>query len=469
MQPENGTDMSTESRRRAAAPETYLSGYFNEWSISELSVRLRSNQITSRHLTEQALGSIQRLNPSLNAFCSVDEAGSLDAAERADGEIRSGVDLGLLHGIPVAIKDIIDVSGQRTTCGSAIYAERFARRDAESVRRLKQAGAVIVGKTVMHEFAFGITGDRSLHGASRNPVDPTRMSGGSSGGSAVAVASGMVPLALGTDTAGSVRIPAALCGIVGYKPAFDAISTAGVYPLAPSLDHVGLFARTAGDVWSAYGMMVKEPVTSLSAPPENLNIGWLDTSPLAYTHPQIEQKCRQKLSASSITVSPAAFDFPEQLGEFFGDLILSEAHNAHIGDLALQGGIIDEDVRGRLQKGGEIPAWKYIRAVAFREEFRLNVMKLFGKYDLLALPTSPIIAPVLADGASTPATVSATRIALLALTSPWNLAGVPALSIPCGTVEGMPVGVQLICAPGSEKLLFKAAAKIEGMDLLMDA
>jgi Asp-tRNA(Asn)/Glu-tRNA(Gln) amidotransferase A subunit family amidase len=122
-----------------------------------------------------------------------------------------------------------------------------------------------------------------------------------------------------------------------------------------------------------------------------------------------------------------------------------------------------------LQKGGEIPAWKYIRAVAFREEFRLNVMKLFGKYDLLALPTSPIIAPVLADGASTPATVSATRIALLALTSPWNLAGVPALSIPCGTVEGMPVGVQLICAPGSEKLLFKAAAKIEEMDLLMDA
>lgn len=464
MRPESGSDMIAESRHLAAAPDTCLSGYFSQWSISQLSARLRSNHTTSRHLTEQALGSIHQLNPSLNAFCSVDEAGSIDAAERADDEIRSGVDLGLMHGIPVAIKDIIDVSGQRTTSGSAIYAERFAKRDAEAVRRLKQVGAVIVGKTVMHEFAFGITGDRSLHGASRNPVDPARMSGGSSGGSAVAVASGMVPLALGTDTAGSVRIPAALCGVVGYKPAFGAISTAGVYPLAPSLDHLGLFARTAGDVWSAYRMMARKPVTSLSAPLENLNIGWFDTSPLAYTHPQIEQNCRQQLSASRVTVSPVPFEFPEQLGEFFGDLLLSEAYNVHIGDLALQGGIIDEDVRGRLQKGAEIPAWKYIRAVAFREEFRRNVMRLFSKYDLLALPTSPIIAPVLADSAST----SATRVALLALTSPWNLAGVPALSIPCGTVEGMPIGVQLICAAGSEKLLFKAAAKLEGTDLFME-
>ncbi len=236
-------------------------------SIAMMAAALRRGDVTAVELTRTALSRISTLNPQLNAFVLVDEEGALAAAARADAELADGVDHGPLHGVPVAVKDLIDVAGMPTTCGSASsFGTPRAAEDAEVVTRLRTAGAVIVGKTTLHEFAYGATGDRSAHGPSRNPHDPARISGGSSGGSAVAVAAGMVPLALGTDTAGSVRVPAALCGVVGVKPAFDAIPTGGIYPLAPTLDHVGLFAATRRTHGSATTSSPGRPRTGAGRP-----------------------------------------------------------------------------------------------------------------------------------------------------------------------------------------------------------
>ena len=187
-------------------------------SITELARALHSGETSATDLVGRAMRRIHELNPTVNAFALIDEEGAYDSARIVDEERAAGIDRGPLHGIPVAVKDLIDMEGLPTTCGSATSFGATATEDAEVVRRLRDRGAVIVGKTTLHEFAYGATGDRSVHGPSRNPIDPSRMSGGSSGGSAVAVAAGMVPLAIGTDTAGSVRVPAALCGVVGFKP-----------------------------------------------------------------------------------------------------------------------------------------------------------------------------------------------------------------------------------------------------------
>ncbi|MGW4799748.1 amidase, partial [Nonomuraea sp. NPDC004297] len=206
-------------------------GPFTGRTLSDLARDLRDGRVTSVVLVERALGAVAALDPALNAFVTVDAAGALAAARRADEELAAGADRGPLHGLPVAVKDLIMVAGLPATMGSRHFANHVPGSDAVCVTRLREAGAVILGKTTTHEFAYGPTGDRSANGPSRNPRDPARMSGGSSGGSAAAVAAGIVPLAIGTDTGGSVRIPAALCGIAGFKPAYGAIPAGGVFPL----------------------------------------------------------------------------------------------------------------------------------------------------------------------------------------------------------------------------------------------
>ena len=251
-------------------------------TISALAHALRRGAASATELAEQTLRRIRHSDPALNAFALVDEDGARKAARTADEEIAAGIDRGPLHGVPVAVKDLIDMAGLPTTCGSATsFGATAAAGDAEIVERLRACGAVIVGKTTLHEFAYGATGDRSVHGASRNPHDPGRISGGSSGGSAVAVAAGMVPLSVGTDTAGSVRVPAALCGVVGLKPAYDALPTRGVHPLAPTLDHVGLFARTVRDAALADAAMTGARGAARSPRLPRSSSGWLPPSPSA--------------------------------------------------------------------------------------------------------------------------------------------------------------------------------------------
>jgi aspartyl-tRNA(Asn)/glutamyl-tRNA(Gln) amidotransferase subunit A len=418
-----------------------------------------------RELTEAALRRTHELNPTLNAFVLVDDEGARAAARLADEQLAAGIDLGPLHGIPVAVKDLIDMAGLPTSCGSATASGMPATEDAEVVRRLRAAGAVIIGKTTLHEFAYGATGDRSVHGASRNPNDPSRMSGGSSGGSAVAVAAGMVSLALGTDTAGSIRVPAALCGVVGLKPAYDAVSSVGVYPLAPSLDHVGLFAATSADVRIGYQALSDRPSTSPSDD-GRLTVGWIPPGSIAVTDPRIEELTRHLVSRAGFDLDVVQ-GFPkwerqQTLFEVFSTLQGKEAFQVHAHHLADDDGLIDPEVRARLHKGGEISDRLYAQADDARHELGVMVDDLLSTYDVLALPTVPIVAPLVNDRSVTVSGADLeVRSALLSLTSPWNLTGSPAISVPAGRLDGLPIAVQLVTTPGNEGLLFAAAQTLE--------
>jgi aspartyl-tRNA(Asn)/glutamyl-tRNA(Gln) amidotransferase subunit A len=427
--------------------------------IVEAARALRSGETTAARLTEEALRRIDELDPVLNAFALVDDEGAREAARTADEERAEGIDRGPLHGIPVAVKDLIDIAGLPTTCGSATSFGGLAKADATVVSRLRDAGAVIVGKTTLHEFAYGATGDRSVHGPTRNPRDPGRMSGGSSGGSAAAVASGMVPLALGTDTAGSVRVPAALCGIIGLKPAYNAIPSRGVYPLAPSLDHVGLFATSSDDLLIGYDALSDRPAGPAPAGGKPLTVGWIGSD--APVDPRIEDRTRQLVAGAGMTVS-AAPSLRGSLFEVFSTLQGLEAYRVHQHHVAADADRIDPEVLARLRRGSEITDAQYAEADQIRREFRTAVGELLSTYDLLASPTAPCVAPPL--GARTVAVAGAdleVRSALLSLTSPWNLAGLPAVSVPAGRVDGLPVAVQLAVADGNEQLLFAAIQTLE--------
>lgn len=441
------------------ADTAVVSGYFRDHDIPSLAADLRAGRTTSVRLVEHSLAAIARLDPILNAFTTVDADAAITAAAEADRERARGHDRGALHGIPVSVKDLIDIAGQVTTSGSQVNSGP-AEADAECVRRLRAAGAVIVGKNVLHEFAYGATGDRSAHGPSRNPWDTNKISGGSSGGSAVATAAGMVPLAIGTDTAGSVRVPAALCGVVGFKPAYQAIPATGVHPLAPSLDHVGLFATTARGAAEAYTAISGRPPRSTGVAPR---IGWLDPVGIGPCDPEVVHIVRGAMSEAGIGVEATA-ELPFAAGDLFSTLSVlqaAEAYAEHMDDLAGHEHSVDPEVLDRLLSGRDTAAWQYVRADRRRAALRTAVTELFDRFDVLATPTVPTVATEIDQRAHEIAgqTVEV-RSALLSLTSPWNLTGHPALSVPAGTVAALPVGLQLITTRGNEHLIFDLAEKI---------
>ncbi|TMS00537.1 amidase [Nonomuraea basaltis] len=450
-------------------------GPFTGRTIAGLAADLRERRATSAELAERALDAIAALDPVLNAFVTVDAVGALAAARRADEELAGGTDRGPLHGVPVAVKDLIMVAGLPVTMGSRHFAGHVPDADAECVARLRRAGAVIVGTTTTHEFAYGPTGDRSAAGPARNPWDPARMTGGSSAGSAAAVAAGLVPLALGTDTGGSVRIPAALCGVAGFKPAYGAIPADGVFPLSRTFDHVGVLAGDAHDCLLAYRCLAgpngqKEigpahparlgSPADLARPagPEGtgpVRVAWLDPAGLFAGDPRVVEAVRAASGALEEVRLPE--DVGAALRETYTAVQRCEAAAVHADRLAEAPELFDPEVLERLRAAAEVPGWRYVRAMDARAGLAEAVGALFGDHDVLALPTVPITAQPLGrreteiDGA--PVAVLA---ALLALTSPWNVLGLPALTVPAGTVNGLPVGLQLVCRPGRELLLFEA-------------
>jgi Asp-tRNA(Asn)/Glu-tRNA(Gln) amidotransferase A subunit family amidase len=333
--------------------------------------------------------------------------------------------------------------------GSAHYAGYVPEADAACVAMLRDAGAVIVGKTGTQEFAFGGTGDVSVNGPVRNPHDRTRMSGGSSSGSAVAVASGVVPLALGTDTGGSVRIPAAFCGIAGFKPAHGAIPADGVFPLSRSLDHVGVLAATAADCRIAYRALTG-PGSAGGAP--GGRVAWIEP-------PAADPEVRRAVRALFPDAVPERIDFAG-LREVFIAIEFSEAAEVHAERLAEAPELYQPATRGRLEEAALMPGWRLVRALRDRDRYTREIAGLLDRYDLLAMPTMPITAPEIG---ATEVEFGPLTALMVSLTSPWNVLGRPAISVPAGTVGGLPVGAQLVTRRGAEALLFDAAERIEAV------
>jgi aspartyl-tRNA(Asn)/glutamyl-tRNA(Gln) amidotransferase subunit A len=446
-------------------------------TISEAARALREGRVTSAELTRSALDCIGRLNPSLNAFLSVLPERAAERAAKADRELAAGSDRGLLHGIPIAIKDLFAMRGLRMTAGSMIQDEEPAV-DAAVVEKLEAAGAVILGTLNLHELAYGVTSENPHFGAVRNPWNRSHSAGGSSGGSGAAVAAGLVFAALGTDTGGSIRIPAAFCGTVGLKPTYGLVSRFGTRPLGFSLDHVGPLARTVRDVAALLnaisGYDIRDPASVHSAanyvPKAGCSIRGIRLGvPEAYfldrLEAEVEEAVRgsiarvESLGASLVPVALPDMSAVNILGQV---LLLSEAaavYEKHLENRECFGA----DVLALLDQGRLLPATNYINAQRLRRKAQIEFRKIWSEVDCLITPTAPIAAPQLGQkivaigGEDQEVRAAATRF-----TRCFNVLGLPAISMPCGlTRAGLPIGLQIVGPPFGDRLVLATAATLE--------
>jgi aspartyl-tRNA(Asn)/glutamyl-tRNA(Gln) amidotransferase subunit A len=436
---------------------------------------LRERTFSASEITADVLKRIDRDNPRLNAFILVMGDAATRQAADLDRELAAGRDRGPLHGVPISVKDLFDIAGTPTTAASRVREGHMAPADAEVIVRAREAGAVIVGKTNLHEFAFGTTNDESAFGPSRNPHDPSRSPGGSSGGSAASVAAGMALATIGSDTGGSIRIPAAACGIVGLKPTFGEISLAGAVPLSRSLDHAGPLARTVGDTWLLYqalrGVHDSLPDTvgrpSVGRPFQGrLKLGVLG----GYFCELLDDEVRQRFeeAVEALRLNGAAIDerrnehasltAPAYMHISFGD-----AAAYHANTIESVPHLYTAPVRQRIELARYVLAEDYVRAQEVREALRREVDAALDGCDALMLPTLPIPAPVIGQtsveigGAKHPV-----RALMLRLTQLFNLTGHPAISMPCGTTSaGLPCGLQLVGRIAATEALLAVAAAIE--------
>ena len=452
--------------------------------IEEIAALFRKRKLSPVELTKLILNRIGQLNPKLNAYITVTHDLALAQAKKAEAELfaprgRKGRrDLGPLHGIPISLKDNIYTKGVRTTAGSKILKDFVPLRDAPVVTRLKEAGSVIIGKTNMHEFAYGATTNNPHYGPARNPWDTSRIPGGSSGGSAIAVAAGLCYGSIGTDTGGSIRIPAALCGVAGLKPTLHHVSVDGIVPLSTSLDTAGPLARSASDAaivlraiagpgifpggpWSARKAFPKPWKIRLGLPKEF----FFDViSSDVRTVFDAALKNLRRLGAQIKEISILSLNATEDAGN---QIAWPEATHFHqqSGWFPKRAAEYGEDVRGRLEMGGKISATVYLEGLAMRERFihELSSKMRDAGVDALIVPTTPIVAPMIGEETARIAEKDyPARALLLRLNRPANLAGVPAISIPCGfTASHLPAGLQFIGLHTSELTLLQIAHAYE--------
>jgi aspartyl-tRNA(Asn)/glutamyl-tRNA(Gln) amidotransferase subunit A len=428
---------------------------------------------------------IERLNPKLNAYITVTAELALTQAKKAEAELfaprgRKGQrDRGPLHGIPISLKDNIYTEGVRTTAGSKILKGFIPQHDAKIVVQLKEAGAVFLGKTNMHEFAYGITSVNPHYGPVHNPWDLERISGGSSGGSAAAVASGLCFGSIGTDTGGSIRVPASLCGIVGFKPTFGRVSVQDVIPLSPHLDCVGPLARTASDaailldpifIRGKSEPSLQSAAKSAGKRRRRLCLGLPKGFFLDVISLEVEfafDEALRLLRKSNVDFKEVSIPLLFETEEAGNQIAWAEAAHYHQQAGCFPARAVDygEDVRTRLELGAKLPAPFYLRAMEIRNSFieSFHATLSNANVDAFVAPTTPIAAPMIGEETSTVCGENhPTRGLLLRLNRPANLGGLPAASIPCGfTPEGLPVGLQLIGAVTDEHLLFHIAKLFE--------
>jgi len=436
--------------------------------LQSLAADLRARKVSSRELVTQSLREIERLDSKLNAFITVTAEAALREADERDRELAIGIDRGPLHGIPMAHKDLMRTKGVRTTAGSKIYADYVPQRDAAIVTRLREAGAVSLGKTGLHELAYGITSNNPHFGAIHNPWDLARIPGGSSGGSAAAVAAGMVPFTTGTDTGGSIRVPASFCGIVGLKPTFGRVNIRGVLPLGFSQDHVGPLTRTVRDAAIAFQAMVDDPTGYV--PPANLSlsglrIGWPKNFFMDQVDPQIEVAVRAAFeTAAAIEGRIVEIEMPDMnaLRAAAATCLLVEAVTV-VRPYLDRRADFGADVLAMLDQGKAIAAIDYIEAQRTRRRIGRQFARLFEQVDCIFTPTTPITAPKIGQtsveirGGKEEVRSAATRF-----TRVMNALGLPAISIPCGfSRSGLPIGLQIIAAARQDDLLLRVAAAME--------
>ncbi len=448
-------------------------------TILEAARALRARQVSAEELTRASLARIGALDGRLRAFITLTGESALEEARRADRELARGGDRGLLHGIPVAVKDVYATRGVRTTCGSKIFADYVPDFDAAVVERLRAAGAVLVGKTNMHELAYGITSTNPHYGTVRNPWNLERIPGGSSGGSAAAVAAGMVFMAMGSDTGGSIRIPASYCGTVGLKPTFGRVSRYGVLPLDFSLDHMGPIARCVRDAAVVLNALAgydprdetssRRPVEDY-LPPENSSLEGLRVgrpenfffeNAAAEAVAAVEEALAQgrRLGASIVPVrvpDVAAMNNVSRIILMAEAAAVMEPYMARREDFG-------PDVRLLLEQGRLLSATDYIQAQRLRRMMRDEFGRLWRQVDCLITPTTPAGAPrigqktVEINGRAEDVRLVATRFVRAI-----NMMGWPALSMPCGTDgEGLPLGLQIIGPPFREARILRVAAALE--------
>ncbi len=435
-------------------------GFFRGRRIADLQQAMASGSLTAEDLVRHAGAAIERLNPQLNAFVHVDIAAALAIARERDAERASGKVRGPLHGIPVAIKDNVDTADMPTTMGAAHFLGHRPQADARCVALLREAGAIVVGKTLTHEFAYGPTGDRSVQGAARNPWRTTQMTGGSSAGSAAAVAAGMVPVALGTDTGGSVRVPSALCGLVGFKPTHGRVSDAGVFPLAPTLEDPGVLANCVEDAQVFMQALSGGAIAPAIAPTGGLRMGWVANVPFAIDDAAVTACVRaaaERFAGGAVQAAPEVTTHARALQSALGAIQRAEAYEVHAERVESEPGKFDPEVLERLRASRPVQGWEYVRALKERARLQAEFARLLQQVDVLALPAVAITAPALQQRSVAGPGSAGVRETLLGLTNPWNVLGLPAISLPAGWVNGMPVGLQLVAAAGADEALLALA------------
>jgi len=453
-------------------------------SIEEIGKLFRKRKLSPVELTKLMLARIDLLNPKLNAYITVTRELALAQARKAESELfaprgRKGArDRGPLHGVPVSLKDNVYTAGIRTTAGSKILRDFVPLHDAPFVTRLLEDGAILIGKTNMHEFAYGVTSNNPHYGPVHNPWDISRIPGGSSGGSAAAVGAGLCFGSIGTDTGGSIRIPASLCGIVGLKPTIGRVNTEGTIPLSPHLDCVGPLARTVQDT-----ALLLDPILVRAKGEPRLPTGRKSSSPArkfklglprefffevvsAGVRKVFEDAVRslRKQGAATKEISLPLLEETEDAGN---QIAWPEATHYHqqAGWFPVRAAEYGEDVRARLEMGTNVSATVYLEALELRDKFirQLHLAMADAGVDALVVPTTPITAPLINEETTRVNEKDhPTRALLLRNNRPANLAGVPAISIPCGfTPGGLPVGLQLIGAVTDEHLLLRIARQFE--------